>query len=174
MLIETEETYHPNVRNFYFGTEMLAKGVAEYADRTTQNASELAQNILEIGGICRVLILPDMIYVQKENEADFAMLEPQIMAEIVEFDFSKYADFDFSKQDKNAQIEALVEAKIRPFLKSDGGDMEILSFKNGVLNVRLQGRCKGCPHADETLKKRVEAILKNYLPDVLCVQGEKA
>lgn len=172
MLIEIEETYNPNVRNFYLNTPVLAQGAAEYASLKTKGSSECAKNILNVGGVLSVLILPDMISVVKKEDADFRALEPQIMAEIVDCDFFKLKNFDFSKQDKKALTEALVEAKIRPFLKRDGGDIEVLGIKDGVLAVRLKGRCQGCPHANQTLKNMVEATLKKYVSDILSVQEE--
>ncbi|MBO4294859.1 MAG: NifU family protein [Alphaproteobacteria bacterium] len=173
MLIDVEETYNSNVRNFYLNTEILRAGCAEYADIKTENSSELAQNILNIEGVLRVLILPDMVFVEKKDEADFDVVAPQVMAQIVEFDFAKFKGFDFSKQNIEAQAEALVEARVRPFLKADGGNIEILRFSDGVLYVRLEGRCKGCPHARETLKNRVEAVLKKYIAGLLGVREEK-
>lgn len=173
MLIEIEETYNPNVRNFYLNAPVLAQGFAEYADLKTKNCSEGAKNILSVDGLQSVLILPDMVSVLKEENADFKVLEPQIMAEIVDFDFSKIKDFNFAAQYDEALVKALVEAKIRPFLKNDGGDIEVLRFENGVVFVRLKGRCHGCPHANQTLKNMVEATLKKYILNVLSVQEEQ-
>ena len=130
MLIEIEKTYNENVRNFYFGTKVLDFMRAEYADKQSKNTSDFLKSILKIKGVEKVLLLPDMLFVQKTKEADFLYVSPQVMAEIDSFDFLKFKDFDFSKQDKYKQICALTEAKIRPFLKADGGDIEILNFQN--------------------------------------------
>ena len=172
MLIEIEKTYNPNVRNFYLSTQILPFGKAEYAHLETKTSSEFAQNILKIEGVLSVLILPDMVSVIKNENANFQVLEPQIMAEIVDYDFSKFQDFDLSGQKTKALTEAIVEAKIRPFLKNDGGDIEILRLEDGVLSVRFHGRCQGCPHANRTLKNTVEATLKKYIPEIISVQEE--
>jgi len=171
MLIEIEETYNPNVRNFYLNAPVLAQGFAEYADLKTKNCSEGAKNILSVDGLQSVLILPDMVSVFKKEDADFKVLEPQIMAEIVDFDFSRIKDFNFECGE--ALINALVEAKIRPFLKNDGGDIEVLRFEDGIVYIRLKGRCRGCPHANQTLKNMVEATFKKYILSVLSVQEEQ-
>ena len=57
-------------------------------------------------------------------------------------------------------------AKIRPALQSDGGDIELVELKGGVVKVRLTGGCVGCPMAAMTLKQGVERILKEQLPEV--------
>ena len=172
MLIEIEKTYHPNVCNFYLSTAILPNGKAEYANLKTKTSSEFARNILNIDGVSSVLVLPDMVSVLKTENADFKVLEPQIMAEIVDYDFSKLENFDFSAQNTTLLTQALIEAKIRPFLKNDGGDIEVLSLKDGILQVKLQGRCKGCPHAGQTLKNMVEATLKKYIFNIKSVQEE--
>ncbi len=57
---------------------------------------------------------------------------------------------------------------IRPFLQRDGGDVEFVEYTaDKVVNVRLQGHCAGCPHAQATIKNGIEAILKEMLGDAV-------
>lgn len=58
--------------------------------------------------------------------------------------------------------------QIRPMLQQDGGDIELVSAEEttGVVSVRLQGACKGCPGAAMTLKMGVERHLKEKVPAV--------
>ena len=55
---------------------------------------------------------------------------------------------------------------IRPSLQADGGDVELVDVKDGVVSVRLQGACAGCPMSTMTLKKGIERFLKEKLEDV--------
>lgn len=56
---------------------------------------------------------------------------------------------------------------VRPSLKADGGDIELLSVsENGKVTVKLKGACGSCPMATITLKQGVEAYLKKVLPEV--------
>ena len=61
--------------------------------------------------------------------------------------------------------------KIKPSLQADGGDVELVDVKNGVVQVRLQGACKGCPMSQMTLKMGIERILKEQIPEVSEVQA---
>jgi Fe-S cluster biogenesis protein NfuA len=57
--------------------------------------------------------------------------------------------------------------KIRPYLQSDGGDIQLVSVSDdGTVKVRLTGACKGCPMAAMTLKHRVESVIKREIPEV--------
>jgi len=56
--------------------------------------------------------------------------------------------------------------KIRPMLQKDGGDVELVSVEGGVVKVRLQGACKGCPMSQMTLKNGIERFVKKEVPEV--------
>jgi Fe-S cluster biogenesis protein NfuA len=61
--------------------------------------------------------------------------------------------------------------KIRPKLQADGGDVELVDVEEGVVKVRLQGSCKGCPMSQLTLKMGIEKFLKEQIPEVSEVQA---
>lgn len=65
------------------------------------------------------------------------------------------------------QVREVINS-IRPMLQADGGDIELVSVDEatGVVSVRLQGACKGCPGAAMTLKMGVERHLKSKVPAV--------
>lgn len=68
------------------------------------------------------------------------------------------------------KIQAAID-EIRPFLQRDGGDVEFVEYEDGVVKVRLQGACNGCPGAQMTLKVVIEKILKQKFPEVKEVVG---
>ena len=61
--------------------------------------------------------------------------------------------------------------KIRPMLQADGGDVELVDIHEGVVTVRLQGACAGCPMSQMTLKNGIEKILKKEIPEVVSVES---
>ncbi|MGL4208069.1 MAG: NifU family protein [Candidatus Adiutrix sp.] len=63
------------------------------------------------------------------------------------------------------QVEAVL-AKVRPTLKADGGDIELVDVKDGIVQVHLTGACSGCPMAHMTLKHGVEKAIKEALPEI--------
>jgi len=66
------------------------------------------------------------------------------------------------------KVEAAL-ALIRPALQADGGDVELLDVKEGVVSVRLTGACGGCPMSTITLRNGIERILKHEVPEVKSV-----
>jgi len=63
------------------------------------------------------------------------------------------------------RVEAVLE-EIRPALRADGGDVELVGVTEGVVKVRLKGACSGCPMSTITLKQGIERLLKERLPEV--------
>jgi Fe-S cluster biogenesis protein NfuA len=62
--------------------------------------------------------------------------------------------------------------KVRPALQRDGGDVELVEVtEDGVVKVRLQGACAGCPMAQMTLQMGIEQSLKEMVPEVKAVEG---
>jgi Fe-S cluster biogenesis protein NfuA len=63
-------------------------------------------------------------------------------------------------------VEEVLEL-IRPALQADGGDVQLVSVsEDGVVEVELQGACKGCPMSQLTLANSVERVLKDRIPEV--------
>ena len=67
-------------------------------------------------------------------------------------------------------VQTVLE-QIRPALQADGGDVELVDIKDGVVYLRLTGACNGCPMSGMTLKMGIERILKERVPEVTEVIG---
>ena len=63
------------------------------------------------------------------------------------------------------RVEAALEI-IRPALRADGGDVELLDVREGVVTVRLTGACGSCPMSTMTLKMGVEKVVKEEVPEI--------
>lgn len=67
------------------------------------------------------------------------------------------------------QLETKVQEaldSIRPFLKSDGGDIDLVEIKDNVVYVKLLGNCSGCHISASTMKLGVENTIKQYAPSI--------
>ena len=63
------------------------------------------------------------------------------------------------------KVEAALE-KIRPALRADGGDVELVDIKDGVVTVKLTGACGSCPMSTMTLQMGVEREVREEVPEV--------
>ena len=56
--------------------------------------------------------------------------------------------------------------EIRPFLRSDGGDIALVAVEDTLVKVRLEGNCMSCSVNRTTLKSGVEMTIKRYVPQI--------
>jgi Fe-S cluster biogenesis protein NfuA len=61
--------------------------------------------------------------------------------------------------------------EIRPNIQADGGDVQLVAVEKGIVKVRLQGHCVGCPMSALTLKQGIEAHIKQRVPEVVKVES---
>jgi Fe-S cluster biogenesis protein NfuA len=69
------------------------------------------------------------------------------------------------------RVESVLEL-IRPMIKADGGDIEYVeTTTDGVVRIRFQGACVGCPSSSMTLRMGIENNLKQHVPEVRGVEA---
>jgi Fe-S cluster biogenesis protein NfuA len=70
-----------------------------------------------------------------------------------------------------AKVEEVL-GNIREMLQTKGGDVELVDIlEDGTVNVKLKGACAGCPMAHMTIKRGIEARMKEVIPEVKCVEA---
>jgi len=72
--------------------------------------------------------------------------------------------------DLKAKVDAALD-KIRPSLRADGGDVQLVEVVNNIAKVKLTGACGGCPMSQMTLKMGVEKIVKQDVPEIQSVES---
>lgn len=76
-----------------------------------------------------------------------------------------------SSQNIESQIKEILERDVKPMVALHRGLIEFVSFQDGVVSVRLEGACRGCPLSQLTLKEGVEALLRENVAGVECVEA---
>ncbi len=62
--------------------------------------------------------------------------------------------------------------KVAPYIHSHGGNVELASTEDGIVRLRLQGSCKGCPSSAMTLKQTIEEAIHEKAPDIVGIEVE--
>ena len=68
------------------------------------------------------------------------------------------------------KIQNVIKERVAPVLIAHGGNLEIVSFEDGVLSVRFLGQCVGCPSATLTIEEVVEKELTDAVPEIKSVE----
>ncbi len=72
--------------------------------------------------------------------------------------------------DLKNRVEQVLQ-NLRPALQMDGGDVELVDVRDGIVLLRLMGACAGCPMSTMTLKMGIERRLKDIIPEVVSVEA---
>lgn len=174
MRIETQASPDENIMHFFPENGLTIKNSTKYIDIKSIRKSPLAESLFDLGGINAVLITPDSVSVTKNQDVSWGDIKPLVLAEIMDFLTSGaqivIEDESEKEEDLIEKINGLLNARIRPAIQRDGGDIVLRKFEGGIAYVELQGKCVGCPYAQRTLKDGVEKILKTYIPEVKAVE----
>ncbi|PIA58996.1 hypothetical protein AQUCO_00400095v1 [Aquilegia coerulea] len=187
MFIQTEPTPNPSSLMFRPGKPVMEVGSADFPNARSAMTSPLAKALFAIDGTTRVFFGSDFITVSKSDESSWDFLKPEIFAAIMDFytsgqplflDSSVAASMDTAIHEDDsetvAMIKELLETRIRPAVQDDGGDIEYRGFdpESGVVKLKMQGACSGCPSSSVTLKSGIENMLMHYVPEVKGVEQE--
>ena len=185
MFIETETTPNPATLKFLPGEIVMATGTREFTSDEAAEASPLAQALFSLGDVTGVFFGRDFVSVTIAPGAAWSDAKPQALAVLLDHFVSQTplftsasAEFAVPAEDDDAiaddpadadvidQIKDLIETRVRPAVANDGGDIIYRGFRDGVVFLRMQGACSGCPSSTATLKHGIESLLKHYVPEV--------
>ena len=175
MFVQTETTPNPNSLKFLPG-KIVSNGGSYEITKKNNLKNDLVRNILSINGVTSVFLSSNFISVNKDNNMHWDDIKHIVISLINEYyesgkEFVIDKDFDETKTNENLidiekQIVQILDTKIRPAVARDGGDIKFEEYKNGVVKVKLQGSCSGCPSSTMTLKQGVQNLLCHYIPEV--------
>jgi len=146
--------------------EMLIQEVTELPDtRVRATVEELVQSLLDMygEGLSRILELTALSETSG-NELIKIFTQDELLS-------SLFLLHDLHPEDIETRVtRALVE--VRPYLKSHGGNVELVKIDKGVAYLRLEGSCHGCPSSTITLKLAIEEAIYKAAPDLVELQVE--
>eukprot|EP00252_Welwitschia_mirabilis_P020942 TRINITY_DN5244_c0_g1_i1.p1 TRINITY_DN5244_c0_g1~~TRINITY_DN5244_c0_g1_i1.p1 ORF type:complete len:259 (+),score=42.55 TRINITY_DN5244_c0_g1_i1:197-973(+) len=187
MFIQTQSTPNPQSLMFYPGKPVMEIGSADFPNARAAMNSPMAKALYGIDGVTRVFFGSDFITVTKSEDVSWDILKPEVFAAIMDFYSSGKPLFLDSKTalpsdtmiDENdseivAMIKELLETRIRPAVQDDGGDIQYCGYdpEVGIVKLKMQGACSGCPSSSLTLKSGIENMLMHYIPEVKGVEQE--
>ncbi|MDQ3130298.1 MAG: NifU family protein [Acidobacteriota bacterium] len=190
-IADIQETPNPNAVKFIL-KEAVSHGTSHSFDSPEKALDDkLAKSLFDIGDVVSVFYMDKMITVEKTDETDWDEILPNLAVPIraAESVQSSNGNGNGSKNGAGAavggaiaaalsddpiiaQINELLDERIRPFLASDGGWLEILSLENKVLKIRYQGACGSCPSSLTGTLMAIENMIKEEIDPEIEVVAE--
>ncbi len=183
MFIQTEETPNPQTLKFIPGKAVLGDKTAFFTNADEAEVSPLASALFAIGEVKAIFFGGDFVTVTKDAEASWEIIKPLALTTIMEHYTSgnpimldekkiEVSEKTYSEDEQKIvdEIKELIEARVRPAVAQDGGDIIFHSYEEGVVHLEMHGACAGCPSSTLTLKEGIENMLKHYIPEVVSVE----
>eukprot|EP00931_Biecheleriopsis_adriatica_P022365 TRINITY_DN14393_c0_g1_i1.p1 TRINITY_DN14393_c0_g1~~TRINITY_DN14393_c0_g1_i1.p1 ORF type:complete len:244 (+),score=53.50 TRINITY_DN14393_c0_g1_i1:61-732(+) len=189
--VSAEPTPNPDSVMFYPDErDVLGDGIntIRFGNKYETNDSPLAAAIFKVKGVSEVLLAAKHVTVTKTPASDWNLMQPNLELVISQFYAAglhalregarrQAAARDVDPDSIEGRILDLLEERVRPFVQQDGGDVEFDRFEpeEGILYLKMQGACSGCPKSSVTLNIGIKNLMEHYIPevkDVMAVEDE--
>ena len=177
-----EETPNPNAVKFILKEPVTAGTTRSFHSAAEAEGDPLAAPLFAVGDISSVFYMDKMITVEKAEEADWDDLLPRLAVPIRAAE-GVGANGGATQQPANGQtagvggalgalmsddprllrINEMLDEKIRPYLASDGGWLEVLSLEENRLTIRYQGACGSCPSSLTGTLMGIESLIRQEI-----------
>lgn len=172
--IYLESNPNPNSLKFVVNEMLVPEGMSfDFPDAESASLSPLAQELFTYPFVDRVFFASNFVTVTKKNDVEWLEVQNTIKGHIKKF--LEDGRFIIEMNDNAAtpveeetetikKIKTILEEYIRPAVEQDGGAITYHSFDNGIVKVKLQGSCSGCPSSMITLKAGIENLFTRMMP----------
>ncbi|MCZ8355316.1 MAG: NifU family protein [Cyclobacteriaceae bacterium] len=173
--IYLESNPNPNSLKFVVNDMLIPESLSfDYPNRESAAKAPLALELFEYPEVDRVFYMSNFITVTKKDEVIWLEIQNKIKEHIKSFLESgrpiielEEGDLDEPQEETESikKIKTILDEYIRPAVEQDGGAITFHSFKDGIVKVKLQGSCSGCPSSTVTLKAGIENLFTRMMPD---------
>jgi len=173
--IYLESNPNPNSLKFVVNEMLVPEGMSfDFPDAEGTDIAPLAKELFEYPFVDRVFYMSNFVTVTKKEGVDWIEIQNTIKEHIKKFLESGKYIIEVNEPEVEAageetetirKIKAILEEYIRPAVEQDGGAITYHSFNEGIVRVKLQGSCSGCPSSMVTLKAGIENLFKRMMPD---------
>jgi Fe-S cluster biogenesis protein NfuA len=180
IMIRAQDTPNPNaikfITNFALKTSGNATYTQEHLSKNQIVEQPLVLQLLNIPGVEQVYFFQNTVTVTHTEELPVEMIKDQVISSI-KFNLTLHNP-EFQGPDENQsrvkpdrskfskeqlEVEEILDRTIRPGLQSDGGDVEVVEFKDNEIKILYQGACGGCPSSMMGTLDAIQSILRTEL-----------
>jgi Fe-S cluster biogenesis protein NfuA len=159
--MHAERTPNPDSIKWVLGEPLLESGrSAHFSEPVEPATSPLAARLFAVDGVVAVFVAANFITVTKRSEIEWPDLAQPLVDAIREFVDAGEEPLGPEYQplqqgpsgDVVVRIQEILDQEIRPAVAMDGGDIIFAGYRDGVVELYMQGACQGCPSSTLTLK----------------------
>jgi Fe-S cluster biogenesis protein NfuA len=173
--IYLESNPNPNSLKFVVNEMLVPDGMSfDFPTADSTGNAPLAKELFTYPFVDRVFYMSNFITVTKKEGTEWLEIQGTIKEHIKNFlesgrviiEVNEPENISSSEDTETVKkIKTILDEYIRPAVEQDGGAITYHSFRDGIVKVRLQGSCSGCPSSMVTLKAGIENLFKRMMPD---------
>lgn len=173
--IYLESNPNPNSLKFVINEMLIPEGLSfDFPNMQSAVNAPLAKELFSYPFVDRVFYMSNFITVTKKSDIEWLEIQGILKEHIKNFlesgRFIIEVDENIpapvgEESETIKKIKTILEEYIRPAVEQDGGAITFHSFHDGIVKVRLQGSCSGCPSSMVTLKAGIENLFKRMMPE---------
>jgi Fe-S cluster biogenesis protein NfuA len=181
-IADIQETPNPNAVKFILKEPVSAGTSHQFPNAEAAKDDPMVKALFDLETVVSVFYMDKMITVEKSDDAEWDEILPLLAVPIREAEPVKSLNGNGSAAAEVGgaisaaansddpiirEIDALLDERIRPYLASDGGWLEIMSLNEKTLQIRYQGACGSCPSSLTGTLMAIENMIKEEIdPDI--------
>ena len=170
-----ESNPNPNSLKFVINDMLVPEGLSfDFPDIESTSISPLAKELFSFPFVDRVFFAGNFVTVTKVEQVEWLEIQGKLKDYIKKYLEEGKPVIEIKDGDEVLPVEeetetikkikTILEEYIRPAVEQDGGAITYHSFQDGIVKVKLQGSCSGCPSSTVTLKAGIENLFTRMMP----------
>ena len=173
--IYLESNPNPNSLKFVVNDMLVPEGLSfDFPDAESASVSPLALELFAHPFVDRVFFASNFVTITKKGDVEWLEIQQILKDHIRTFleegkliiDVKEGDELPSTEEETETvkKIKTILDDYIRPAVEQDGGAITFYSFRDGIVKVKLQGSCSGCPSSTITLKAGIENLFTRMMP----------
>jgi|SRR5690554_2894297 len=172
MVEDVDLTPNPHALKFILNKKLLNVETRQYPDKESAQNDPFAKGIFEINGVVSVFYMDKFVTIEKAKDANWGQIQRPFIEFLKKFDSSLIPEerevvINETEDELLKKINEILNQRVRPYLASDGGGLEVLGVEGNKVMIRYQGACGSCPSSISGTLAAIEGLLKRDLNPAL-------
>ena len=168
MVEDVDLTPNPHALKFILNQKLLNVETRQFPDKISAENDLFAKGIFEINGVVSVFYMDKFVTIEKAKDTNWGQIQKPFIEFLKSFDVNLIPAENEVKKNENEselikQVNEILNQRVRPYLASDGGGLEVLGVDGNKVMIRYQGACGSCPSSISGTLAAIEGLLRRDL-----------
>ena len=168
MVEDVDLTPNPHALKFILNQRLLNVETRQFPDKVSAENDLFAKGIFKINGVVSVFYMDKFVTIEKAKDTNWGQIQKPFIEFLKTFDVNLIpAENEVIKNENESEllkkVNEILNQRVRPYLASDGGGLEVLGVEGHKVMIRYQGACGSCPSSISGTLAAIEGLLRRDL-----------